>query len=255
MNQLIIWKDLRLFAGQFPRTISTHSHPVIQLVIAVRGTFRAKQDSGIWLEKEGLLIAPNYAHECDAQNVPIISIDIDPESSLGEWILTNQLKNRSVLDYPSNDFDAVKKDEFSACIRDANWPPLRQIIKNLFHYRENEQALSKDRRVQRVLDYIANHMNQPITTGKLAEVSHLSESRLIHLFKEEMGLPIRNYILWCRLQRVFEMILAGKSLTQSAHEAGFSDQAHMTRTFTKMMGIAPSLITKNSKFVQVYFPA
>jgi len=90
-----------------------------------------------------------------------------------------------------------------------------------------------------------------IDTKTLMEIAHLSESRMLHLFKEKMGLPIRNYILWFRLKTVLLQILDGKSLTEAAYSAGFSDQAHMTRTCVKMLGIPPSQIIKNSKFVQV----
>ena len=145
MNYLIIWKDFKIFYGSHSRTVDEHSHPVIQLVFAIRGTFRSKDDSGDWAAKKGLLIAPNCPHECDASDVPIISIQIDPESSLGEWILSNQLKDRLIIDYPSKDITSIDINRFS-------------------------------------------------------------------------------------------------------------DQAHMTRTFCNMIGVPPSLISKNSKFVQVSTP-
>lgn len=254
MNHLIIWKDFRLFYGSHPRTVTEHSHPIVQLVLAVRGTFLSKDDIGFWTNKKGLLIAPNYAHECDAKNVPIISVDIDPESSLGEWILTNQLKNRPILNYPSNDIATIDIDEFCVCLNNEDWPAIRTMIENTFSFRQTDQTSQKDKRIQNVLDFISKHIDQNITSERLMEVAHLSESRLIHLFKEVMGLPIRNYILWYRLQMVIESILEGNSLTAASYEAGFADQAHMTRTFTRMIGIPPSLVAKNSKFVQVSFP-
>lgn len=254
MNQLIIWKDFRLFFGSYPRAITAHSHPVVQLVVAVEGSFLLKDNLGNWLRKKGLLIAPNCAHECDAKNVSIISVDIDPESSLGEWILTNQLKNQPILDYPFGDVEPIDVEAFSACVDNQDWLALRSFIQGAFLYRQNNPKIEKDERIQHVVNFISEHINENITTEKLMEVSHLSKSRLIHLFKAEMGLPIRNYILWVRLQIVFESILGGKSLTTASHEAGFSDQAHMTRTFTKMIGVPPSLVRKNSKFVQVSFP-
>jgi transcriptional regulator GlxA family with amidase domain len=37
-------------------------------------------------------------------------------------------------------------------------------------------------------------------------------------------------------------IVAGTPLTRAAVDAGFSDAAHMTRTFTQMFGLAPSML-------------
>ncbi len=254
MNYLIIWKDFKLFYGSHPRAVTEHSHPVIQLVLAVRSTFLSKDDTGNWTNKKGLLITPNYSHECDANDVPIISVDIDPESNLGEWILTNQLKNRPILDYPSKDVATIDIDKFSEHLANEDWPAIRMIIENTFRYRQTHQTSQKDKRIQDVLDFISRNIDQNITSEKLLELAHLSESRLIHLFKKVMGLPIRNYILWHRLQIVVELILEGNSLTATSYKAGFADQAHMTRTFTKMIGVPPSVIIKNSKFVQVSFP-
>jgi AraC-like DNA-binding protein len=41
----------------------------------------------------------------------------------------------------------------------------------------------------------------------------------------------------------------GDSLTEVAHEAGFSDSAHLTRTFRSLLGIAPSALTKESTII------
>ena len=254
MNYLIIWKDFKIFYGSHPRTVNEHSHPVIQLVFAVRGIFRSKNDSGDWVAKKGLLIAPNCPHECDASNISIISIQIDPESSLGEWILSNHLKDRLTIDYPSKDIVSIDVNRFSDHLANEDWPAIREMIETAFGFRRTTPLLHKDKRIQDVVEFISKNIGQKINSETLAEVACLSESRLLHLFKEEMGLPIRNYILWLRLQIVIELILEGHSLTTASYQAGFSDQAHMTRTFCNMIGVPPSLISKNSKFVQVSTP-
>ena len=254
MNYLIIWKDFKIFYGSHSRTVNEHSHPVIQLVFAIRGTFRSKDDSGGWVAKKGLLIAPNCPHECDASNIPIISIQIDPESNLGEWILSNQLKHRFIIDYPSKDIESIDINRFSDHLANENWPAIREMIESAFGFRRTTPFYHKDKRIQDAVEFISNNIGQKINSETLAEVACLSESRLLHLFKEEMGLPIRNYILWLRLQIVIELILEGHSLTTASYQAGFSDQAHMTRTFCNMIGVPPSLISKNSKFVQVSTP-
>lgn len=253
-NQFIIWKDIRLFYGRHARSVSQHSHPIIQFVLAIDGTFLSMDKDNDWVEKKGLLIAPNHAHKCDASEVDIISIEIDPESNLGEWILRNQLKNSSICEYPSAEFAQINITNFTEDVQDANWSIIREVIENLFHYKGVIETSRKEQRIQDVVDFIENNIKKEITTKQLMEVAHLSESRLIHLFKEIKGLPVRNYILWYRLQIVLKQMLAGQSLTTAAHEAGFSDQSHLTRTFTKMIGIPPSLIARNSKFIQVSFP-
>ncbi|MTI30822.1 helix-turn-helix transcriptional regulator [Xanthovirga aplysinae] len=254
MNYLVIWSDFRLFYGSHPRRVTEHSHPVIQLVVAAHGTFLSKDKSGNWINKKGLLIAPNHIHQCDANNIHIISIDINPESSLGEWVLSKQLKNVPIIDYPSKDIVKLDFKIFSELLNNENWEAMRIMIENTFQYQNTFRTSQKEGRIQNILDFISNNIDKNITSEMLMEVAYLSESRLLHLFKEKMGLPISNYILWTRLKIVQEQILKGHSLTHASYKAGFADQAHMTRTFKKMTGVPPSLIAKNSKFVQVSFP-
>jgi AraC-like DNA-binding protein len=143
---------------------------------------------------------------------------------------------------------------FSDYLVHEDWPAIREMVETAFGFRRTTPFLYKDNRIQDVIEFISNNISQKINSETLTEVACLSESRLLHLFKEEMGLPIRNYILWLRLQIVIELILDGNSLTTASYQAGFSDQAHMTRTFRNMIGVPPSLISKNSKFVQVSTP-
>lgn len=74
----------------------------------------------------------------------------------------------------------------------------------------------------------------------LANLLGLSADRFRHLFVREIGLTYRRYRLWLRLKMAAEEAGRGTSLTDAAHAAGFSDSAHLTRTFRQMFGITPS---------------
>ncbi|MGF1756404.1 helix-turn-helix transcriptional regulator [Photobacterium sagamiensis] len=71
----------------------------------------------------------------------------------------------------------------------------------------------------------------------VAQQLALSESRFLHLFSEELGVPWRPYLLWCRMTCAIKAILNGTSATDAAHLAGFSDSAHLSRTFRKTFGM------------------
>ncbi|MEQ8945965.1 MAG: AraC family transcriptional regulator [Balneola sp.] len=245
---------MTLFWGRNPQAVSEHRHPTIQLVLATQSTFTSKSNNGDWEEKTGLLITPNYFHECNANNVHIFSLDIDPESALGEWILKHQLEHQKIIDFPTDTTTDFNFDEISDQIENNQWHEIRKVIENAFLFKRSYEPSQKDDRIEKVINFISQNSDKPITTKRLSEVAMLSESRLLHLFKENMGLPIRNYILWYRLKIVITQIMKGKTLTQSAYEAGFSDQAHMTRTCVKMVGVPPSTLSKNSKFIQVSYP-
>jgi AraC-like DNA-binding protein len=53
-------------------------------------------------------------------------------------------------------------------------------------------------------------------------------------------MALRPYTLWRRFLRVWELLMAGESLSSAAHAAGFADAAHLTRTSRRMFGFPPS---------------
>lgn len=67
----------------------------------------------------------------------------------------------------------------------------------------------------------------------------LSESRLSHLFVDEIGIPLRTYQLWQRYRFAFSRLSDRTTLTHLASDTGFADAAHLTRTF---VGYSPGTL-------------
>jgi AraC-like DNA-binding protein len=111
-----------------------------------------------------------------------------------------------------------------------------------------------DERVKRAVALLKRLPEKRLSVKRLARAANLSEGRMSHLFTEEVGIPIRSYLLWLRIIEAVKRVFAGDSLTTAAHASGFADSAHFCRTFGRMFGMRPSDILKNSRFVQVVVP-
>lgn len=113
---------------------------------------------------------------------------------------------------------------------------------------------SAEPRVAAVLEWLdaleASGAMDQASLGRALAIARLSESRFLHLFSEHAGLPWRRYLLWRRLQACMRAAFAGSSLTRAAHAGGFSDSAHLSRTFRAMFGLTPAEIVRRSRFVQ-----
>lgn len=83
-------------------------------------------------------------------------------------------------------------------------------------------------------------LDADVRTAALASKVRLSEGRLSHLFGAEVGIPLRPYVLWLRMQRAMDALESGASLTAAAYSGGFTDAPHLTRVFRRMFGITPS---------------
>lgn len=83
---------------------------------------------------------------------------------------------------------------------------------------------------------------------------HAIQICLAHLFREEVGLPFRRYVLWRKLSRAMLLIGRGSSLTEAAYASGFADSAHLTRTFRQMFGIPPTVMMGGGEFYEIPAP-
>jgi AraC-like DNA-binding protein len=79
----------------------------------------------------------------------------------------------------------------------------------------------------------------PLTLAQLARDVGLSRYQLIRGFHRELGLPPHAYLLQRRLALARRLIRAGRALAEVALAAGFHDQSHLTRCFTRQFGVAP----------------
>ncbi len=255
MNNIIIWKDISLFLGVVPRGVSEHQHPALQLVLGIDEPFKKRNSEGVWEEKKAVIIPPNSKHECDATDLRILSLGIEIETRLGQAIIEAPEFDSQPIDLSVADIKHLDVSSIEALIREEKYEALYDGLLKFFSRKYNLRLDSgeTDERIAEVLEFIRNNIDQPINTESLCQRVCLSESRLLHLFKQEMGLPIRNYLLWQRLKIAIEQVFQGASLTEAAYGAGFSDLAHMTRTFVKTIGVPPSAV-KDSRFVQVSLP-
>lgn len=97
-------------------------------------------------------------------------------------------------------------------------------------------APEPDARVRRIVAWARAQLDNTVSLADAADLVGLSKARIRHLFVEQTGLPFRTYLLWLRLMRGLEAFAAGASLTDAAHDAGFADSAHFSRTFRRMFG-------------------
>lgn len=81
------------------------------------------------------------------------------------------------------------------------------------------------------------------TVKTLAQNNGITERTLHRLFKKYVGLSPKSFASVLRFHRALRLITRnGLKIGQAALEAGFSDQAHMTRDFKRHGGFTPNNI-------------
>jgi AraC-like DNA-binding protein len=115
--------------------------------------------------------------------------------------------------------------------------------------RECKVSFDDDKIILRSLEYICDSLDRQILLDDLAKNSQISKYHFLRIFKKYIGMTPHNYILTQRINRAKDAILHGKSLSNSAYNAGFSDQSHFTRSFKKVYGYLPKELLDKSNFI------
>lgn len=95
-----------------------------------------------------------------------------------------------------------------------------------------------DERVAQVTKKLISGEWLSYSVSEIAHAVFLSESRLTHLFKEQVGVSLKGYILTRRLESAYKYVNSGGSITQAAQESGFSSSAHLAYTCKTLTGIS-----------------
>jgi AraC family transcriptional regulator len=236
--QLYVWPERLLMLG--PAYASAqHRHHAAQIAFGLDGPVIFESPHTGIHRADMLLISPNVPHAHPAFGA-LAFLYLWPEST--DWLHFPGRKEGDVVPLPFN--PRLRATARSAAVGDA--VAARSLVDDLIG-KSPSSALSDDALIFRTVALINRSLEGPITLAAVAKAAHLSPSRLAHRFRESTGLPLRRYVLWCRLRTAAEAAMRGASLTEAAHLAGFADSAHLSRTFRAMFGVAPSLLFKTGQ--------
>ena len=244
-GRIYFWPGGSLWIGQGRGHTQWHEHHAHQLTLAPEGSFRFRTDeSGSWESFEGALVPSHCLHQFDVDGIDMLHLFVEPESRAGR-ALTARFGATAVSQLPAEESRATARALFQAFRSNPAREPMveaggRAVAEICGATTEPDKAL--DPRLARALEYIGAHVRRPITLGEVAGAVALSESRFRHLFVAETGSSFRAYLLWLRINLAIEAAMAGASWTDAAHEAGFADSAHLTRTHRRVFGIEPTAI-------------
>lgn len=111
------------------------------------------------------------------------------------------------------------------------------------------QDAKKVTQIRPAINYIDANYDKSITLAEIAKASHLSVSRLAHIFKEQMGVTIIDYLTGVRVARAKQLLLAtDQNCTEICFQVGYNNQSYFTRTFKALVGMTPRQFrTKNQR--------
>ncbi|MBL4799619.1 MAG: helix-turn-helix domain-containing protein [Oleispira sp.] len=250
--QLFMWSDRVLYLGpSFDPVV--HQHHAVQICIGIDGPFRiALQGKDEWQTVRAALIGPDTPHQISSQETNMVFLYLENETVDFQGLLQfSEDAKTGILKSEVNEGFLTVLAQASAGCSEIEAKSLGNQILSVFDIALNVRARI-DSRIVKVLQMLDQTPSGQCESKILEKVACLSSSRLQHLFREQVGVPIRRYSLWLRLRRVMAQAIEGKTLMDAAHDAGFSDSAHFSRVFKGMFGITPSLLFSAGSSVNLY---
>jgi len=242
-GRIVLWQGGSLWIMHVPgspdarKRTDFHAHHAVQVTLALEGAFDLHLEDGS-IPGPAAVVAADVPHAFEPRGT-IAHLFVEPESAAGRVLRDALLCGRSIVSLPPAQELALKAAMNRAgAVSKMSDEDLRSLGRTLITTLAGEAAAApSDPRIQASILWASSRLDQRLSTAAVAEEVGLSTDRMSHLFVEETGLPFRTYLLWLRLNRAVEDYAGGASLTRAAHEAGFADSAHFSRTFRRMFGL------------------
>ena len=214
-----------------------HKHFMLQLFIKKDKAFdiiiENKKVSGKYI-----LVASDIYHELKTSSNIDFFMLFDESSFIAEELKKKYLRDDVVCTLPLDDiykeiFEFVEKpDEIS----------YKYFVSSLLKRLSIKQCQEKiyDERIKQVVEILNESKTLDETVEKIAKRIHISSSHLSHLFKKEVGVPLKSYMLLIKLQKAYTYLESGYSITETAQMAGFYSSSHLADVNQKMMGMSIS---------------
>lgn len=235
----MVWEgaSLWMLASEHEKAgTGAHAHHAIQITFLLEGSFEVLAD-GVGLAGPIVAVASDTPHSFRAQGA-VVFLFVEPESPAGRNLAAQVLKGRAAAPFTTPQalagLEALRQCYHEGPTEEALIRLGREILSAL---PDAESPALPDPRVMKMIGFASENLEETITLPAAASHINLSEGRARHLFAAHTGLPFKTYVLWLRIARATQLYGGGRSLTEAAHQAGFADSAHFSRTFRRTFGL------------------
>lgn len=129
---------------------------------------------------------------------------------------------------------------------DRSWQLIRlqhaliECLINILECREHGLGRYPTGQIKRVVKNIRQDPSRHVSVTDLAKEAGLSVPHFQRRFKDEIGMPPKEYLNRCRIEYAKSLLRDTKlSVTSTAHELGFSSSQYFATVFRKYTGLTP----------------
>ncbi len=268
-RQYMVSKDFELFyyENRTPLTVDLHTHDYYEFYFFLEGNVQMQIGDTCYPVRFGdiMLIPPHLPHRTiiDTQAAPYRRFVFWISQEYCNHLLQSSPDYAYIMQYVGTAkqytfhtdliaFNSVqskilrlleemrsqkfgKEAQISICVND-----LILHLNRLAHEQNTPGKKNYDRVLYRqLMEYIEEHVEEDLSLEKIAAEFFVSKYHIAHVFKDNTGLSIHQFITKKRLDLCRDAIQSKMSITEAYQMFGFGDYSSFYRAFKKEYGISP----------------
>lgn len=220
-----------------------HYHDTSHLSFILKGGMVDKRQSYEIERSAGdlMFFYEGEPHQSIYKLFPITNITIELNTSFLQQNSINESDLRdSVTNNPLTKFIMLKifkelliNDVFSDC-------SVELLLLDLISERKRSTCQTHPKWIGIILELLNDQWNEPLMLKDLAKAADIHPTTISTHLPKYISCTLGEYRRRLRTERALQLIKnSNLSLTEIAHQCGFSDQSHFTRTFKHLTGFLP----------------
>jgi AraC-like DNA-binding protein len=109
-----------------------------------------------------------------------------------------------------------------------------------------------DPRIAATIARLNAFSGRPETAAACAAAVALSQSRFLHLFKDETGISFRAFRAWKRARHLLHFVNEDTNLAHLAQDIGYPDSTHFSHSIRRFYGLPPRAIFSGSRDLAIW---
>jgi AraC-like DNA-binding protein len=218
------------------------------LYVALQGTVSVSEGGSV-TTGEMAVVQPYVAHSLESDHPTVICLVIEPETVPADMLqaLASKLSGPTGSVFAGRirgAYDALRitgrRDGFTTSEFDTIF----------FGERLAERRI--DPRIARAITRLNDFSGVTVTAADCAASVNLSQSRFLHLFKDQTGISFRAFRAWKRARHLLHFVNADINLAHLAQDIGYPDSTHFSHSIRRFYGLQPRAIFSGSRNLAIY---
>ena len=221
----------------------------VSVYVATAGKIRARLAGGAWQTGEVAVVPPYVPHELSSDARMIIALQIEAET-VDTAALPPLLSACGMAHDPA--FAQHVRSTVCGLREQGREADLALMDFDALFFGRSLVPRTVDPRIQGVVDAIKRNPSAALSAQDCAQSVHLSFSRFLHLFKQDLGAPFRSFRTWKRARSLLHYVNRDANLAHVALDAGYPDSTHFSHSIRQAYGLKPRDIFAGSRKLAIY---